>query len=39
MAKVENDLDIFYVVENANTQRQRIELAATMKKIILRDGR
>jgi len=32
MAKVENDLDIFYVVGNANTQRQRIELAATMKK-------
>ena len=27
MAKVENDLDIYYAVGNANTQRQENELA------------
>ena len=32
MAKVENDLDIYYAVGNANTQRQENELAAIMKK-------
>ncbi len=32
MVKVENDLDTYYVVGNANTKRQRNELAATMKK-------
>ncbi len=32
MAKVENDLDIYYAVGNANTQRQGNELAAIMKK-------
>ena len=32
MAKVENDLDIYYVVRNANIQRQEKELAAIMKK-------
>ena len=32
MAKVENDLDIFYAVGNTNTQRQENELGATMKK-------
>ena len=32
MAKVENDIDIFYAVGNANTQRQEKELAAIMKK-------
>ena len=33
MAKVENDLDIYYAVSgNANTQRQENELAAIMKK-------
>ena len=32
MAKVENDLDIYYAVGNANTQRQEKELAAIMKK-------
>ena len=32
MAKVENDLDIYYAVGNANTQRQQNELAAIMKK-------
>ena len=31
MAKVENDLDIYYAVGNANTQRQENELAAIMK--------
>ena len=32
MAKVENDLDIYYVVGNANTQRQENEIAAIIKK-------
>ena len=32
MAKVENDLDIYYAAGNANTQRQENELAAIMKK-------
>ena len=38
MAKVENDLDIYYAVGNANTQRQENEIAAIMKKRILQDG-
>ena len=28
MAKVENDLDIFYAVGNVNTQRRENEIAA-----------
>ena len=32
MTKVVNDLDIYYAVGNANTQRQENELAAIMKK-------
>ena len=32
MAKVENDLDIYYAVGNANTQRQENEIAVIMKK-------
>ena len=32
MAEVENDLDIYYAVGNANTQRQENEIAAVMKK-------
>ena len=32
MAKVENDVDIYYAVGNANTQRQENELAVIMKK-------
>ncbi len=32
MAKVENDLDIYYAVGNANTQRQENEPSAIMKK-------
>ena len=32
MAKVENDLDIYYAVGNANTQRQEQELAVIIKK-------
>ena len=32
MAKVVNDLDIYYAARNANTQRQENELAAIMKK-------
>ena len=32
MAKAENDIDIYYAVGNANTQRQEKELAAIMKK-------
>ena len=38
MAKVENDLDIYYAVGNTNTQRQENELAAIMKNVILQDG-
>ena len=32
MVKVENDLDIYYAVGKANTQRQDDEPSATMKK-------
>ena len=32
MAKLENDLDIYYAVGNANTQRQENELPAIIKK-------
>ena len=32
MAKVENDLDIYYAVGNANTQRQEIEIGSIFKK-------
>ena len=32
MAKVENDLDIYYAVGNENTKRQENEFAAIMKK-------
>ena len=32
MAKLENDLDIYYAVGNANTQRQEIEIASIIKK-------
>ena len=32
MAKVENDIDIYYAVGNSNTQRQENELAVIMKK-------
>ena len=32
MTNVENDLDIYYAVGNANTQRQENEIAAIMKK-------
>ena len=32
MVKVENDLDIYYAVGNANTQRQKNEIAVIMKK-------
>ena len=32
MAKVENDLDIYYAVGNANTQRQESEIAAIISK-------
>ena len=38
MAKVENDLDIFYEVGNTNAQRQENEIATIMKKVILQDG-
>ena len=38
MSKVENDIDIYYAVGNANTQRQEYELAAIMKNVILQDG-
>ena len=32
MAKVENDLDIYYAVGNINTQRQENKITAIMKK-------
>ena len=32
MAKVENDLDIYYSVGNTTTQRQENEIATIMKK-------
>ena len=32
MAKLENDLDIYYALGNANIQRQEKELGAIMKK-------
>ena len=32
MEKLENDLDIYYAVGNANTQRQENELATIIKK-------
>ena len=32
MSIVENDLDIYYAVGNANAQRQENEIAAIMKK-------
>jgi len=38
MAKLENDLDIYYAVGNAKTQRQENELAAIIKNVILQDG-
>lgn len=31
MARVENDLDIYYEVGNTNTQKQENEIAAIMK--------
>ena len=33
MAKVENDLDIYYAVGNANTKRQENELGSIWKKV------
>jgi len=38
MAKVENDLDIYYPVGNTNTRRQENEIKAIMKNVILQDG-
>jgi len=32
MTNSENDLDIYYAVGNANTQRQEIEIASIIKK-------
>ena len=32
MTKVKNDLDIYYAVGNANTQRQEIEIKSIIKK-------
>ncbi len=32
MAKVDNDIDIYYAVGNANTRRQENELAVIIKK-------
>ena len=38
MAKVENHLDIFYAIGNANTQRQKTNLKQLLNKVILQDG-
>ena len=38
MAKIENDLDVYYAVGNANTQRQKNELIAIIKSVILQVG-
>ena len=38
MAKVENDLDIYYAVGDANTQRQENEIQQLWKNVILQDG-
>ena len=38
MAKVENDLDIYYAAGKANKQRQENEIAVIMKKGMLMDG-
>ena len=35
MAKVENDLDIYYAVGNANTSRQENEIREIIKKLNL----
>ena len=32
MTKIENDLDIYYAVGNANTQRQESEISVIIKK-------
>ena len=32
MAKIENEIDIYYTIGNTNTQRQENELAVVMKK-------
>tara|TARA_Y100000589_G_scaffold125250_1_gene119423 strand:- start:233 stop:451 length:219 start_codon:yes stop_codon:yes gene_type:complete len=32
MAKVKNDLDIYYAVGNANTRRQEVEIASIINK-------
>ena len=33
MAKLENDLDIYYAIGNTNTQRQENEITAIIKKL------
>ena len=38
MVIVENDLDIYYAVGNANSQRLENEIAAIMKSVILQYG-
>ena len=38
MSHIENDLDIYYEVGNANTQRQEREIATIKKKGMLLDG-
>ena len=35
MTKVENDIDIYYLVGNANTQRQENEITSIIKNVIL----
>ena len=38
MAKVENDLEIYYAVGNTNIQRQKNEIVEIMKNVNLQDG-
>ena len=38
MIKVENDLDIYYVAGNANTQDKKTNLQQLWKNVILQDG-
>ena len=37
MSKIENDIDIYYAVGNANTQRKKTNLLQLWKNVILQD--
>ena len=38
MAEIENDLDIYYAVGNANTKDKKTNLQQLWKNVILKDG-